>query len=186
MAGPWLKYRGHLDNISNNMFIGAINAENGKANSVKNQFTGQFGEVPAVARAYKKDNVSWVVLGDENYGEGSSREHAALEPRHLGARAIIVKSFARIHETNLKKQGLLPLTFSNPADYDKISGDDRVSLIGLNSLKPDQPVTLHVKPAKGGAPFDVSVKHTLNQGQIDWFKKGSALNAMREALAAKK
>lgn len=120
-AGPWLKYRGHLDNISNNMFIGATNSENNEMNKIKNQLTGEWGGVPDVARVYKSKGISWVAVGDENYGEGSSREHAALEPRHLGARAIIVKSFARIHETNLKKQGVLPLTFANPADYDKVA-----------------------------------------------------------------
>ncbi len=135
-AGPWLKYRGHLDNISNNMFIGAINEENNEANNIKNQLTGQWGKVPDVARDYKSKGVGWVAVGDENYGEGSSREHAALEPRHLGARAIIVKSFARIHETNLKKQGLLPLRFANPSDYNKIRPSDRVSILGLNELAP--------------------------------------------------
>nr|CAD7585833.1 unnamed protein product [Timema genevievae] len=135
-AGPWLKYRGHLDNISNNMFIGAVNAENGEMNKVKNQVTGEWGPVPDVARSYKAKGIRWVAIGDENYGEGSSREHAALEPRHLGGRAIIVKSFARIHETNLKKQGMLPLTFNNPADYDKIQPSDRISLLGLKDLAP--------------------------------------------------
>ena len=135
-AGPWLKYRGHLDNISNNMFIGAINDENGEANNIRNQLTGEFGKVPDVARYYKAKGLGWVAVGDENYGEGSSREHAALEPRHLGGRAIIVKSFARIHETNLKKQGMLPLRFANPADYDKIKPSDRISLVGLKDLAP--------------------------------------------------
>jgi len=183
MAGPWLKYRGHLDNISNNMFIGAINAENGKANSVKNQLTGEYSEVPSVARSYKKAGIPWVVIGDENYGEGSSREHAALEPRHLGARAIIVKSFARIHETNLKKQGLLPLTFENAADYDRISPSDKVSIVGLKNLGPGTPVTMKVHSKNG--TFDVILKHTMNEGQIEWFQKGSALNAMREKQAKK-
>jgi len=183
MAGPWLKYRGHLENISNNMLIGAINSENGLANSVKDQTTGKFGEVPAVARNYKKQGISWVVIGDENYGEGSSREHAALEPRYLGGKAIIVKSFARIHETNLKKQGILPLTFANPADYDKITGDDKISIVGLNDLAPGKELTLKVKGKNGN--FDVKVKHTLNEGQIKWFKKGSALNYMREILGTK-
>lgn len=178
MAGPWLKFRGHLDNISNNMFIGAINSENGKANAVKNQLTQKFDEVPNVARAYKKEGLSWVVIGDENYGEGSSREHAALEPRHLGGRAIITKSFARIHETNLKKQGMLPLTFANPADYDKISGDDRISLLGLKDLTPGKPVKMQVKK-QDGTVFDVQLKHSFNEGQIEWFKAGSALNYMR-------
>merc|ERR1712000_40891 len=131
MAGPWLKYRGHLDNISNNLLIGAQNFENGEVNFVKNCFTNEFDKVPSVARDYLSRGVSWVVIGDDNYGEGSSREHAALEPRHLGGRAIIVKSFARIHETNLKKQGMLPLTFSDPADYDKITAEDKISLLNL-------------------------------------------------------
>lgn len=137
MAGPWLKYRGHLDNISNNCLIGAINAANGKANTVKNELTGEYGAFPDVARDYKAHDIQWVVVGENNYGEGSSREHAALEPRHLGGRAIIVKSFARIHETNLKKQGMLPLTFADPADYDKI-GDEgsKISLLGLKDLTP--------------------------------------------------
>jgi len=185
MAGPWLKYRGHLDNISNNLLIGAINSENGKANNVLNQMTGVYAEVPAVARAYKKAGVPWVVIGDENYGEGSSREHAALEPRHLGGRAIITKSFARIHETNLKKQGLLPLTFANPQDYDKITGNDRVSLVGLKALAPGKNVTMEVKKANG-EKFTVELKHSMNESQLNWFKKGSALNAMREILTSKK
>jgi len=176
-AGRWLTYRGHLDNISENLLIGATNAENGEANKVKNQLTGEFGPVPTVARAYKAKGVPWVVLGDENYGEGSSREHAALEPRHLGGRAIIVKSFARIHETNLKKQGMLPLTFANPADYDRISGDDRLSILGLNNITPGKPLTVHVK-SKSGKEFDIQVNHTFNEGQIEWFKAGSALNFM--------
>eukprot|EP01118_Nematostelium_gracile_P006927 TRINITY_DN2244_c0_g1_i3.p1 TRINITY_DN2244_c0_g1~~TRINITY_DN2244_c0_g1_i3.p1 ORF type:complete len:779 (-),score=278.84 TRINITY_DN2244_c0_g1_i3:551-2887(-) len=183
MAGPWLKFRGHLDNISNNLLIGAINSENDKANCVRNQLDGTEGEVPEVARAYKKAGAPWVVIGDENYGEGSSREHAALEPRHLGGRAIITKSFARIHETNLKKQGMLPLTFSNPSDYDKITGNDRVSLIGLSGIAPGKPITMKVKGSKGN--FDVELKHTMNEGQIEWFKKGSALNAMRDHLMKK-
>nr|CAD7446479.1 unnamed protein product [Timema bartmani] len=145
-AGPWLKYRGHLDNISNNMFIGAVNAENGEMNKVKNQVTGEWGPVPDVARSYKAKGIRWVAIGDENYGEGSSREHAALEPRHLGGRAIIVKSFARIHETNLKKQGMLPLTFNNAADYDKIQPSDRISLLGLKDLAPGKTLTPVIPP----------------------------------------
>ncbi|PRP76623.1 aconitate hydratase, partial [Planoprotostelium fungivorum] len=180
MAGPWLKYRGHLDNISNNLLIGATNAENGKANTVKNQFTGEFGAVPDVARQYKQKGVGWVVIGDENYGEGSSREHAALEPRHLGGKAIITKSFARIHETNLKKQGMLPLTFVNKADYEKISGDDRVSILGLDTFAPGSQITLRVH--KGQGNVDIPLKHTFNEGQIQWFKKGSALNAIKEEI----
>ena len=135
-AGPWLKYRGHLDNISNNMLIGAINIENGEPNNIKNQNTGEMGKVPDVARWYKANDIGWVAVGDENYGEGSSREHAALEPRHLGGKAIIVKSFARIHETNLKKQGMLPLTFKNPSDFDKIQVTDKLSIVGLKNLAP--------------------------------------------------
>eukprot|EP01114_Cavostelium_apophysatum_P019331 TRINITY_DN619_c0_g1_i1.p1 TRINITY_DN619_c0_g1~~TRINITY_DN619_c0_g1_i1.p1 ORF type:complete len:774 (+),score=241.27 TRINITY_DN619_c0_g1_i1:129-2450(+) len=184
MAGPWLKYRGHLDNISNNLCIGAFNSENGKQNSIQNQITGAWGEVPAVAREYKAQGVNWVIVGDENYGEGSSREHAALEPRWLGGVAIITKSFARIHETNLKKQGMLPLTFSNPADYDKITGNDRISILGLKELAPGKGLTARVTP-KSGSAFDVPLKHTMNEDQIQWFKKGSALNLMREKLAGK-
>jgi len=184
MAGPWLKYRGHLDNISNNLLIGAINAENSKANCVQNKLTGDWQEVPTVARAYKKAGIPWVVIGDENYGEGSSREHAALEPRHLGGRAIITKSFARIHETNLKKQGVLPLTFVNPADYDKISGTDRVSLIGLKELAPGKNIIMEITKLSG-EKLRADLKHTMNEGQIEWFKKGSALNAMRDILMTK-
>jgi aconitate hydratase len=184
MAGPWLKFRGHLENISNNLLIGAENAENGKINAVKNQLTGEEGKVPDVARAYKAAGVPWIVVGDENYGEGSSREHAALEPRYLGGRAVVVKSFARIHETNLKKQGMLPLTFADPADYDRISGDDTVAIVGLGSFAPGSPLTLRVTPADGSAAFDITVNHTFNEQQIEWFKAGSALNAMRAAMQA--
>ncbi|KAF2237461.1 aconitase [Viridothelium virens] len=180
MAGPWLKYRGHLDNISNNMLIGAINEANGEANKVKNETTGEWGAVPATARDYKKKGVEWVVVGDWNYGEGSSREHAALEPRHLGGIAIITRSFARIHETNLKKQGVLPLTFSDPADYDKIKPDDRVDLL-CTQIAVGKPMTLRVHPADGGKTFDVSLSHTFNESQIEWFKNGSALNTMAKA-----
>jgi aconitate hydratase len=177
MAGPWLKYRGHLDNISNNLLIGAINFFNEKANSVKNVLSGEYGEVPATARAYKAAGKGWVVIGDENYGEGSSREHAAMEPRFLGGRAIIVKSFARIHETNLKKQGMLPLTFANPADYDKLQEEDRLSITGLTAFKPGVPLTLIAKH-KDGSEDKITLNHTFNQGQIEWFKAGSALNLM--------
>ncbi|KAK7745997.1 Aconitate hydratase mitochondrial [Cytospora paraplurivora] len=176
MAGPWLKYRGHLDNISNNMLIGAINAANGEANNVLNQTTGEWGAVPATARDYKSKGIRWVVVGDWNYGEGSSREHAALEPRHLGGLAIITRSFARIHETNLKKQGMLPLTFSDPADYDKIPTDAKVDL-KCTELAVGQPLTMVVKP-KDGKPFEIKLSHTFNAGQIEWFKNGSALNTM--------
>mmetsp|Transcript_9053 Transcript_9053/g.30860 ORF Transcript_9053/g.30860 Transcript_9053/m.30860 type:complete len:580 (+) Transcript_9053:2-1741(+) len=183
MAGPWLKFRGHLDNISNNLLIGAENAETGETNAVKNIFTGETGKVPDVARQYKAGGVGWVVIGDNNYGEGSSREHAALEPRHLGGRAVITKSFARIHETNLKKQGMLPLTFADPADYDRITGHDKVSILGLSSFAPGVPLTLRVEPAGGGAAFDVSVVHSFNEEQIEWFKFGSALNRMKAMTA---
>ncbi|KAJ5935004.1 Aconitate hydratase [Penicillium verhagenii] len=177
MAGPWLKYRGHLDNISNNMLIGAMNEENGEANKVKNAFTGKYDAVPATARDYKARGIKWVVIGDWNYGEGSSREHAALEPRHLGGLAIITRSFARIHETNLKKQGMLPLTFSEPADYDKIKPEDKVDLL-CTQIEVGKPMTLRVHPAAGGAAFDVQLSHTFNESQIEWFVDGSALNTM--------
>ncbi|MBN3293112.1 ACON protein, partial [Polypterus senegalus] len=178
-AGPWLKFRGHLDNISNNMLIGAINLENNKANNVKNQLTGDYGAVPDTARYYKKAGVQWVVVGDENYGEGSSREHAALEPRHLGGRAIITRSFARIHETNLKKQGLLPLTFADPADYDKIRPDDKISIQGLKKFAPGKPLKAVIKH-KDGSQDTIQLNHTFNETQIEWFQAGSALNRMKE------
>jgi len=183
MAGPWLKFRGHLDNISNNLLIGAVNAENDAINKVQNQITGEFGGVPDVARQYKAAGVPWVVIGDDNYGEGSSREHAALEPRHLGGAAVIVKSFARIHETNLKKQGMLPLTFVNPADYDKVTGNDTVALSGVKSLAPGSSISLDVTPANGDAPFSIPLAHTFNEDQINWFKAGSALNFMKSQNA---
>lgn len=175
MAGPWLKYRGHLDNISNNMLIGAINYFNDSTNKVKNQLTGQYGEVPATARAYKAAKIGSVVVGDNNYGEGSSREHAAMEPRHLGVRAILVKSFARIHETNLKKQGMLGLTFANAADYDKVQEDDTIDILGLEKFTPGVPLTV-VLHHKDGSKDEFQVNHTYNEGQIEWFKAGSALN----------
>ncbi len=174
MAGPWLKFRGHLDNISNNMFIGAINAFTKEAGKVKNTFTGETKSVPEVAREYKAKGVNWVVIGDENYGEGSSREHAAMEPRFLGGRAIIVKSFARIHETNLKKQGMLPLTFADQKDYDKIKEDDKVDLL-ISSLAPEKQVKMIVKH-KDGSKDEVMLNQTFNAAQIEWFKAGSALN----------
>ncbi|CAO3636176.1 unnamed protein product [Cunninghamella echinulata] len=183
MAGPWLKYRGHLDNISNNMLIGAVNAENDAVNSVKNQYTGEYKGVPETARDYKAQGVKWVVVGDENYGEGSSREHAALEPRFLNGAAIITKSFARIHETNLKKQGMLPLTFANPADYDKISPSDKVDIIGLTDFQEGKPLTLRLHHENGSSE-DITLNHTFNPGQIEWFKAGSALNLMREKSGA--
>lgn len=183
MAGPWLKYRGHLDNISNNMLIGAINYFNEKADSVKNQLTGQYGPVPATQRAYKAAGIGSVVVGDENYGEGSSREHAAMEPRFLGVRAILVKSFARIHETNLKKQGMLALTFANPADYDKVQEDDVIDIIGLTSFAPGQPLTVVLHHADGTSD-SFAVNHTYNEQQIEWFKAGGALNIIRRAVGA--
>lgn len=178
MAGPWLKYRGHLENISNNYMIGAINAENKKANSVRNVYTGEYKGVPDTARDYRDQGIKWVVIGDENFGEGSSREHAALEPRFLGGFAIITKSFARIHETNLKKQGLLPLNFKNPADYDKINPDDKIDILGLAELAPGKNVSMRVHP-KSGEAFDVELTHTFNAEQIEWFKHGSALNKIK-------
>lgn len=175
MAGPWLKYRGHLDNISNNMLIGAVNAFNDKTDSVKNQITGEYGSVPAVQRDYKAHNIGSIVVGDENYGEGSSREHAAMEPRFLGVRAILVKSFARIHETNLKKQGMLALTFNDKADYDKIQEDDSIDILGLTDFSPNKP--LHIKLNHKDMSADIIlVNHTYNMQQIEWFKAGSALN----------
>uniref|UniRef100_A0A8C2WT27 Aconitate hydratase, mitochondrial n=1 Tax=Cyclopterus lumpus TaxID=8103 RepID=A0A8C2WT27_CYCLU len=178
-AGPWLKFRGHLDNISNNMLIGAVNIDNDAVNKVKNLLTGKFGGVPDVARHYKANGVNWVVVGDENYGEGSSREHAALEPRHLGGRAIIVKSFARIHETNLKKQGLLPLTFDDAKDYDKIRPDDKISITGLPSLVPGKPLTAVIEHSDGSQE-SITLNHTFNETQLEWFRAGSALNRMKE------
>ena len=181
MAGPWLKFRGHLDNISNNMLIGAINFFNEKADSVKNQLTGEYGAVPATQRAYKAAGVGSIVVGDENYGEGSSREHAAMEPRHLGVRAILVKSFARIHETNLKKQGMLALTFANTADYDKIQEDDSIDIIGLTSFAANSPLTV-VLNHKDGSKDEIKVNHTYNDQQIEWFKAGGALNIIRASV----
>ena len=183
MAGPWLKFRGHLDNISNNMLIGAVNFYTEKTNAVKNQLTGEYGEVPAVQRAYKAAGIGSVVVGDENYGEGSSREHAAMEPRFLGVRAILVRSFARIHETNLKKQGMLALTFANPADYDKVQEDDQIDIRGLTTFAPGQPLTVALHHANGTTD-EFAVNHTYNQGQIEWFKAGSALNLIKMQIKA--
>ncbi len=175
MAGPWLKFRGHLDNISNNMLIGALNYFNEKTDSVKNQLNGNYDSVPNVQRAYKAAGIGSIVVGDENYGEGSSREHAAMEPRFLGVRAILVKSFARIHETNLKKQGMLALTFADKNDYDKIQEDDAIDIIGLTEFTPGKPLTLHLNH-KDGTSDSIFVNHTYNAQQIEWFKAGSALN----------
>jgi len=178
MAGPWLKYRGHLDNISNNMLIGAVNFFNDKTDNVKNQLTGVYGPVPATQRAYKAANIGSIVVGDENYGEGSSREHAAMEPRHLGVRAVLVKSFARIHETNLKKQGMLGLTFVNKDDYDKILEDDTIDILGLTEFAPNKPLTIVLHHADGRLE-EILANHTYNQQQIEWFKAGGALNIIR-------
>jgi len=179
-AGPWLKYRGHLDRISDNMFLGAANAFTGESGRTRNLLTGETGlPVPQVARAYKAAGLRWVVVGDENYGEGSSREHAAMSPRHLGAAAVITRSFARIHETNLKKQGVLPLTFADPADYEKVREDDRIAITGLAGLAPGEPLTAvlhHADGTRGACP----VRHTLTAEQIAWFRAGSALNRIRQ------
>ena len=183
MAGPWLKYRGHLDNISNNLLIGAINYFNNQTDSVKNELTGEYGSVPATQRAYKAAGIGTVVVGDENYGEGSSREHAAMEPRHLGVRAIIVKSFARIHETNLKKQGMLALTFANKDDYDKVQEDDTIDIVGLKEFAPGVPLTVLLHHANGETDT-VEVNHTYNDQQIEWFKAGAALNIIRKKFNA--
>ena len=181
MAGPWLKFRGHLDNISNNMLIGAINFFNDTADTVKNQLTGEYGAVPATQRAYKAAGIGSIVVGDENYGEGSSREHAAMEPRHLGVRAILVKSFARIHETNLKKQGMLALTFANNTDYDKILEDDSFDINGLNEFAPGKQLSICLNHANGSKET-IMVNHTYNQQQIEWFKAGGALNIIRASV----
>ncbi len=179
MAGPWLRYRGHLDNISNNCLIGAVNAFGKKTNFVKNQLNGEFGGVPDVARAYKAAGVKSIVVGDHNYGEGSSREHAAMEPRHLGVVAVIVKSFARIHETNLKKQGMLGLTFVNESDYDLIQEDDIFNFLDLNEFTPGKPLTIELVHADGSKD-EIKVNHTYNDSQIQWFNEGSALNLIKK------
>ena len=182
MAGPWLRFRGHLDNIANNTLIGAVNAYNKKTNFVKNQLTGEYDAVPAVQRAYKKEGIKTIVVGDHNYGEGSSREHAAMQPRHLGVAAVIVKSFARIHETNLKKQGMLGLTFDNEADYDLILEDDTFNFIDLNEFAPDKQLTLEIVHADGSKDT-IKLNHTYNKAQIDWYKEGSALNLIKKQNA---
>ena len=182
MAGPWLRFRGHLDNISNNTLIGAVNAFNQETNSVKNQLTGEYGPVPDTARAYKAAGVPSVIVGDENYGEGSSREHAAMQPRHLGSVAVLVRSFARIHETNLKKQGMLALTFADKADYDKVQEDDTINFIDLTEFAPEKPLTLEFVHADGSKDLVVA-NHTYNAQQIEWFKAGSALNLIKAQQA---
>ena len=184
MAGPWLRFRGHLDNIADNTFIGATNAFTGQPGKVKNQLTGQYDTPPAVARAYKAQGLHSIVIGDENYGEGSSREHAAMQPRFLGVRAILVRSFARIHETNLKKQGLLALTFHDPADYDKIQEDDTIDILGLQDFAPNIPLTI-ILHHQDTTTQQFYANHTYNMGQIAWFKAGSALNLIKQQLHAK-
>lgn len=183
MAGPWLKYRGHLDNISNNMLIGAVNFFNDKTDNVKNQITGAYEGVPVVQRQYKAKGIGSIVVGDENYGEGSSREHAAMEPRHLGVRAILVKSFARIHETNLKKQGMLALTFADKSDYDKIREDDQIDILGLTSFSPGVQLSIALNHSDGTRE-EFKVNHTYNENQIEWFKAGGALNIIRAQVGA--
>ncbi|HUH36137.1 MAG TPA: aconitate hydratase [Moheibacter sp.] len=182
MAGPWLRFRGHLDNIANNTLTGAVNAFTKETNSVKNTLTGTYGSVPDTARAYKAAGVPTLIVGDENYGEGSSREHAAMQPRHLGAIAVLVRSFARIHETNLKKQGMLALTFSDKADYDKIQEDDTINFIDLTEFAPEKPLTLELVHADGSKDV-IKVNHTYNAAQIEWFKAGSALNLIKQQQA---
>jgi aconitate hydratase len=181
MAGPWLRYRGHLDNISNNLLIGAINFFNDKANYIKNQLTGQYAPVPETARAYKAAGLGSVIVGDENYGEGSSREHAAMEPRHLAANVVLVRSFARIHETNLKKQGMLALTFADRNDYDKIREDDSIDIIGLTEFTPGKPLRIVLNHSDGSRD-EILANHTYNEQQIEWFKAGSALNLIKSKL----
>jgi len=184
MAGPWLRYRGHLDNISNNTLTGAVNAYNKETDKVKNQLTGEYGPVPDTARAYKAEGITSIVVGDHNYGEGSSREHAAMQPRHLGVRIVLVKSFARIHETNLKKQGVLGLTFANESDYDKVQEDDTIDTVDLDQFAPDKPLTLKLRHADGSEET-ILANHTYNENQIEWFKAGSALNLIKKIEAEK-
>ncbi|MGA1545821.1 MAG: aconitase family protein, partial [Flavobacteriaceae bacterium] len=179
MAGPWLRFRGHLDNISNNCLIGAVNAFNQKTNFVKNQLTGEYGGVPDVQRQYKAAGIETVVVGDHNYGEGSSREHAAMEPRFLGVKVVLVISFARIHETNLKKQGLLGITFANEADYDLIQEDDTFNFVDLNAFAPGKPLTIIIDHSDGSQDT-IQANHSYNAQQIEWFKEGSALNLIKK------
>ncbi|MBX9722555.1 MAG: aconitate hydratase, partial [Candidatus Obscuribacterales bacterium] len=177
-AGKWLRFRGHIDRISDNMFTGAINAFTMKPGEGLNILNGEYAAYPQVARDYKKNGLGWIAVGDENYGEGSSREHAAMSPRYLGCKAVIVRSFARIHETNLKKQGILPFTFANPEDYEKIQEKDKVSILGLNKLTPGQPVEAKLKHADGKEDI-IKLNHTMTHEQVEWFKAGSALNLIR-------
>lgn len=181
MAGPWLTYRGHLENISNNTLIGAVNAFNDETNKVLNLISGEYLPVPDSARLYQKSGIGTIVFGEENYGEGSSREHAAMQPRYLGVKAVMVKSFARIHETNLKKQGMLALTFANPADYDKIRQDDSITIDGFADMAPGKNLVIVLRHTDGNKDY-IEAAHTYNQAQIDWVKCGSALNQIRAEL----
>ena len=181
MAGPWLKFRGHLDTISNNMLIGALNAFTEKTDSVKNQLDGKYDSVPKVKRAYKYANIGSIVVGDENYGEGSSREHAAMEPRHLGVRAVLVKSFARIHETNLKKQGMLALTFATKDEYNKIQEDDTIDILGLTEFAQGKQLQIVLHHTTGDYEI-ITANHSYNAQQIEWFKAGGALNIIRARM----
>ncbi len=178
MAGPWLRFRGHLDNISDNMLIGAVNAFNDKTNSVLDPETGEYSAVPALARKFKAQGIGSVVVAEENYGEGSSREHAAMEPRHLNVKAILVKSFARIHETNLKKQGMLALTFADKNDYDKVRENDKISILGLTEFAPGKNLIVKLTHSDGSSEQFEAI-HTYNDAQIEWFKAGSALNGLK-------
>ena len=179
MAGPWLRYRGHLDNISNNCLIGAVNYFNDKTNFIKNQLTGEYGGVPDIQREYKQANIDTIVIGDHNYGEGSSREHAAMEPRFLGVKVVLVKSFARIHETNLKKQGMLGLTFENENDYDLIEEDDVFNFLDLDEFTPSKKITIQIVHSDGKNDL-IFANHSYNDQQIEWFKEGSALNLIKK------
>ena len=183
MAGPWLRFRGHLDNISNNCLIGAVNAYNKKTNFVKNQLSGEYNGVPDTQRDYKAKGIKSIVVGDHNYGEGSSREHAAMEPRHLGVAAVLVKSFARIHETNLKKQGMLALTFANESDYDLIQEDDTFNFVDIANFSPDVPLTIEIEHSDGSKDT-IKANHTYNAAQIGWYREGSALNVIKRENAA--
>jgi aconitate hydratase len=180
MAGPWLRYRGHLENISRNLLMGAENSCNDTVNLVKNQLTGEYDTIPKVADAYRNAGVNSIIIGDENYGEGSSREHAAMEPRFVGVKAVLVKSFARIHETNLKKQGILALTFDNKTDYDKIREDDRLDITGITDFQPGKSLTL-IAHHSDSSTVSIVVNQSYNQNQIEWFKSGSALNSLAKA-----
>ena len=182
MAGPWLRYRGHLDNIANNTLIGAVNAFNKQTNFVKNQLTGDYGGVPNVQREYKANGIKTIVVGDHNYGEGSSREHAAMQPRHLGVAAVLVKSFARIHETNLKKQGMLALTFANESDYDLIQEDDVFNFVDIAEFAEGKPITIELVHADGTKDV-IKTNHSYNEAQIKWYREGSALNLIKKQNA---